>query len=373
MRAGRHLPQRQGRHRRRRLVQHPAGGQPEGAAVGGRPALHDHRLRGDARSSTTTTLQLVLKTPYAILDSLLAEYTLGIIPAASSTSPTRSAPAPSPTSRSSPARPAPSPSTPTTGATRPSSTSCRSRTSPTTTPRSTPSRPARSRPSTTCPTTWSTRSRVPAAARWSPRRGAWVPFTMRVDQAPFNDVKVRQAMRLIVDRQADDRPDAQRLRLARQRHVRPARRGLRQRPAPARAGHRPGQVAAGRGRPGGAAGRALHRRRHRLGRRRPRPTSSPSRPRRPASRSRSPRRPRSTTTSTCPTPFAQDFWNTRNYIPQAVVGTFPPDQGGTYNETHWDNSRAPRPGQRRRPRSSTRPSGPTCSTRPRRSSTTRAA
>ena len=31
--------------------------------------------------------------------------------------------------------------------------------------------------------------------------GAWVPFTMRVDQAPFNDVKVRQAMRLIVDRQ----------------------------------------------------------------------------------------------------------------------------------------------------------------------------
>jgi peptide/nickel transport system substrate-binding protein len=36
--------------------------------------------------------------------------------------------------------------------------------------------------------------------------------------------------------------------------------------------------------------------------------------------------------------FAQDFWNTRNYIPQAVVGTFPPDLGGTYNETHWDNA-----------------------------------
>jgi peptide/nickel transport system substrate-binding protein len=28
----------------------------------------------------------------------------------------------------------------------------------------------------------------------------WVPFTMRVDQPPFNDVRVRQAMRLIVDR-----------------------------------------------------------------------------------------------------------------------------------------------------------------------------
>ncbi len=31
--------------------------------------------------------------------------------------------------------------------------------------------------------------------------GAWQPFTMRVDQAPFNDVRVRQAMRLIVDRE----------------------------------------------------------------------------------------------------------------------------------------------------------------------------
>jgi peptide/nickel transport system substrate-binding protein len=30
--------------------------------------------------------------------------------------------------------------------------------------------------------------------------GGWQPFTMRVDKAPFDDVKVRQAMRLIVDR-----------------------------------------------------------------------------------------------------------------------------------------------------------------------------
>jgi peptide/nickel transport system substrate-binding protein len=30
--------------------------------------------------------------------------------------------------------------------------------------------------------------------------GSWVPFTMRVDQAPFNDPKIRQAFRLIVDR-----------------------------------------------------------------------------------------------------------------------------------------------------------------------------
>ncbi|XLW73766.1 ABC transporter substrate-binding protein [Arsenicicoccus dermatophilus] len=31
--------------------------------------------------------------------------------------------------------------------------------------------------------------------------GGWVPFTMRVDQRPFSDVRVRQAMRLVVDRQ----------------------------------------------------------------------------------------------------------------------------------------------------------------------------
>jgi peptide/nickel transport system substrate-binding protein len=30
--------------------------------------------------------------------------------------------------------------------------------------------------------------------------GGWNPFTMRVDQAPFNDVRVRQAFRLAVDR-----------------------------------------------------------------------------------------------------------------------------------------------------------------------------
>ena len=34
-------------------------------------------------------------------------------------------------------------------------------------------------------------------------------------------------------------------------------------------------------------------------------------------------------------PFAQDFWNTRNYLPQAAVGVL---KGGTYNETHWDQA-----------------------------------
>jgi peptide/nickel transport system substrate-binding protein len=35
-------------------------------------------------------------------------------------------------------------------------------------------------------------------------------------------------------------------------------------------------------------------------------------------------------------PFAQDFWNTRNYLPQAAVGSL---KGGTYNETHFDNAK----------------------------------
>jgi peptide/nickel transport system substrate-binding protein len=35
----------------------------------------------------------------------------------------------------------------------------------------------------------------------SSETGAWQPFTMRVDQAPFDDVRVRQAFRLMVDRE----------------------------------------------------------------------------------------------------------------------------------------------------------------------------
>src|SRR5690606_25530471 len=35
----------------------------------------------------------------------------------------------------------------------------------------------------------------------SSETGTWLPFTMRVDRPPFDDVRVRQAMRLIVDRE----------------------------------------------------------------------------------------------------------------------------------------------------------------------------
>jgi len=41
---------------------------------------------------------------------------------------------------------------------------------------------------------------TPGVTAFPSATGGIIPFTMRVDQAPFNDVKVRQAMRLLVDR-----------------------------------------------------------------------------------------------------------------------------------------------------------------------------
>ena len=78
---GRHLPQRQGRDRRGRAVHDPAGGRPQGADVGRRQPGADHRLRRDQEGRRHDRRSSQLKTPYAILDNLLAEYTFGIIPA----------------------------------------------------------------------------------------------------------------------------------------------------------------------------------------------------------------------------------------------------------------------------------------------------
>ncbi len=166
--------------------------------------------------------------------------------------------------------------------------------------------------------------------------GQWVPFTMRVDQAPFDDVRVRQAMRLIVDRQAmidqtlsgygtlgndlyapldvnyaDDLPQ-------REQDIDQAKSLL------AQAGAEGLQVELFTGDDIGSV--AV-----------------------PAANlfAEQAKAAGVEVKVTMKTPFydddylsnafAQDFWNTRTYIPQAVVGTFPPDQGGTYNETHWDN------------------------------------
>ncbi|GAB6984984.1 ABC transporter substrate-binding protein [Nocardioides pyridinolyticus] len=166
--------------------------------------------------------------------------------------------------------------------------------------------------------------------------GAWVPFTMRVDSAPFSDVRVRQAMRLIVDRQAmidqtlsgygslgndlyapfdvayaSDLPQ-------REQDIEQAKSLLQQ------AGHEGLQVELFTGDDIGSVA--------------------------PAAANLFAEQAKAAGVDVKVTkkatfydddylsyPFAQDFWNTRNYIPQAVVGTFPPEQGGTYNETHWDN------------------------------------
>lgn len=166
--------------------------------------------------------------------------------------------------------------------------------------------------------------------------GAWIPFTMRVDTAPFSDVRVRQAMRLIVDRQAmidqtlsgygslgndlyapfdpayaSDLPQ-------REQDIEQAKALLKE------AGQEGLQVELFTGDDIGSVA--------------------------PAAANLFVEQAKGAGVDVKVTkktpfydddylsyPFAQDFWNTRNYIPQAVVGTFPPNQGGTYNETHWDN------------------------------------
>jgi peptide/nickel transport system substrate-binding protein len=166
--------------------------------------------------------------------------------------------------------------------------------------------------------------------------GAWVPFTMRVDQAPFSDVRVRQAFRLIVDRQqmidqtlsgygslgndmyapfdvayASDLPQ-------REQDIDQAKSLL------AEAGQEGLQVELFTGDDIGSVGPAaanLFVEQAKLAGVDVKVTK------------KNPFYDDQYLQYT----FAQDFWNTRNYIPQAVVGTFPPDQGGTYNETHWDH------------------------------------
>ena len=80
------------------------------------------------------------------------------------------------------------------------------------------------------------------------KTGGWIPLCMAIDMPPFDDVRVRQAMRLIVDRQGMIDQILSGYGFDGQRPLRTLRRRLRQRPAAARAGHRPGQVAAEGGR-----------------------------------------------------------------------------------------------------------------------------
>ena len=168
--------------------------------------------------------------------------------------------------------------------------------------------------------------------------GAWRPFTMRIDAKPFDDVRVRQAFRLIVDRQQMIDQAYSGLGVAGQRHVRPLRR-RHAGPRAARAGHRAGQVAAQAGRlrqqPHGRA-RHLRPRRSAATRSRRRRCSR-SRPRRPASpsTSRRPTRPRSTARTTSP------GRSRRTSGPRAASCSRPARARwptAPYNETHWKNA-----------------------------------
>ena len=195
---------------------------------------------------------------------------------------------------------------------------------------------------------------------------------MRVDVAPFDDVRVRQAMRLIVDRQqmidqtlsgygslgndlyapfdvayASDLPQREQdIDQAKSLLKQAGQEGLQ---VELFTGDDIGSVARRCGQPLRRAGQGGRRRRQGRPRRRPFYDDD-----------------------YLSYPFAQDFWNTRNYIPQA--GGTSPVQGGTYNETHWDNAESPRPGQRAPQREvdeAKRNRAPPAT--PRRSSTTRAA
>ena len=168
--------------------------------------------------------------------------------------------------------------------------------------------------------------------------GAWVPFTMRVDVAPFSDVKVRQAMRLIVDRQAmidqtlsgygtlgndlyapfdvayaDDLPQ-------REQDIEQAKSLLKS------AGQEGLQVELFTGDDIGSVAPAAA-------------NLFVEQAKEAGVEVKVTKKTPFYDDDYLSYPFAQDFWNTRNYIPQAVVGTFPPAQGGTYNETHWDNEK----------------------------------
>ena len=74
--------------------------------------------------------------------------------------------------------------------------------------------------------------------------GVWLPITMRVDQAPFNDVRVRPGLPAHGQPAADGGAGAERAGLGRERPIRAFRPGLRQFAAPASAGPRAGEVAA---------------------------------------------------------------------------------------------------------------------------------
>ena len=98
--------------------------------------------------------------------------------------------------------------------------------------------------------------------------GAWTPLCMRVDVPPFDDVRVRRAFRLLINRPQVDTAGPLRLRVRRQRHLLAVRSRVRGRRVPAaEVRPRAGEVSAQAGRTRQPLGRARHESRgHRDGR-----------------------------------------------------------------------------------------------------------
>lgn len=166
--------------------------------------------------------------------------------------------------------------------------------------------------------------------------GAWVPFTMRVDQKPFSDVRVRTAMRLICDRQQMidqalsgkgqvgndlyapfDPSYAGKTFDQREQDIDQAKSLLR------RAGYPDLQVQLYTGDDIGSVA-----------------TSTAALFKQQAKKAgvdvRVLKKNPFYGADYLKYTFGQDFWNTRNYIPQAAVCAL---KNSTYNETHFDNAK----------------------------------
>ncbi|MDT0304620.1 ABC transporter substrate-binding protein [Streptomonospora wellingtoniae] len=167
--------------------------------------------------------------------------------------------------------------------------------------------------------------------------GMWVPFTMRVDKAPFDDVRVRQAFRLIVDRQQmvdqalagygsvandlygrfDPAYDEEKLPDQREQDIAEAKRLLEE------AGHGDGlevTLVTGPISTGAEAAAQVFKEQ--------------------ASKAGVTVQLNQTNSTEyygdnyLKWTFAQDFWSTRNYLSQAAQGSMP---NAAFNETHWDD------------------------------------
>ncbi|MDA8371763.1 MAG: ABC transporter substrate-binding protein [Nocardiopsaceae bacterium] len=165
--------------------------------------------------------------------------------------------------------------------------------------------------------------------------GMWLPFTMRVDKAPFDDERVRQAFRLIVDREEmvdqalsghgtvgndlygrfdpaynEDLPQ-------REQDIEKAKELL------AEAGHEDGlevELVTGPISPGAEAAAQVFKEQ--------------------AAKAGVTVKLKQTNSTEyygdnyLQWTFAQDFWSSRNYLSQAAQGSLP---GAAFNETHWDD------------------------------------